>query len=554
MTSAPAPSAPMAASSGRLAGTSVLMRLFLRRDRIRLSLFVLLSVGLALSLAQSVLDTYGSAAERREYGEGTRGSALAAVFTGPDFGFQSEGRIVVSEMLTTVLLIVALGSAILTVRYTRSEEETGRAELVASCAVGRHARLSAAVLVVGLVTLMAGGLIAAALIGYGLPAAGSAALGLSVTAAGWLFAGIGAVTAQVFTHARTATGAALTVFGALFAARSVGDIDAYIGDPPGALRHLSWLSPLGWAHHVRAYSGERWWLLVLLMGLAMAFTGAAAALSVRRDVDAGLIPPRLGRARAGARLAGPWSLAWRLQRGGVIGTTAGIVLFSALFGSFAHEIDSMSTSEGTADAIRRLGGSSALTDSWLSWTLSVASMAAAAYAVAAVLRLRAEETGLRADLVLATAVERRRWAGGHLLCAVVGVTVQLAAAGLAVGVVHGVRSDDLASELPRLVGAGLVQVPVTLMMVGIAFLLFAAVPRFAAAGAWTVVVSALLLNQFGGLLGLQQQVLNLSPFTHSPDAPGSSISSVPLLWLGGTAVALTALGLALLRRRDINAG
>ena len=48
----------------------------------------------------------------------------------------------------------------------------------------------------------------AALIGYGLPVAGSLAFGLAVAGTGLVFAGVAAVMAQVAEHGRTASGSA----------------------------------------------------------------------------------------------------------------------------------------------------------------------------------------------------------------------------------------------------------------------------------------------------------------------------------------------------------
>ena len=60
-----------------------------------------------------------------------------------------------------------------------------------------------------------------------------------------------------------------------------------------------------------------------------------------------------------------------------------------------------------------------------------------------------------------------------------------------------------------------------------------------------------LLALFGQVLQLSHWVLDVSPFTHAPRLPGGIVSVAPLLWLGLVAVALTAAGLAALRRRDI---
>jgi ABC-2 type transport system permease protein len=52
-------------------------------------------------------------------------------------------------------------------------------------------------------------------------------------------------------------------------------------------------------------------------------------------------------------------------------------------------------------------------------------------------------------------------------------------------------------------------------------------------------------------VNLSHVVLDISPFTHVPRLPGGAFSFVPLLWLAAVALALTAVTLVGLRRRDI---
>src|SRR5258708_18700847 len=94
------------------------------------------------------------------------------------------------------------------IRHTRVEEESGRRELLGSTVVGRDAPLTAALLVTFGASLVLSALIAAGLIGLRLPIAGSIALGLSIAAAGWMFAAIAAVFAQLTQSAGAARGLA----------------------------------------------------------------------------------------------------------------------------------------------------------------------------------------------------------------------------------------------------------------------------------------------------------------------------------------------------------
>jgi ABC-2 type transport system permease protein len=102
----------------------------------------------------------------------------------------------------------------------------------------------------------------------------------------------------------------------------------------------------------------------------------------------------------------------------------------------------------------------------------------------------------------------------------------------------------------RVFVAALVQLPAAWVLVGITVAAFGLTPRLAAVG-WIALTVFLLLGEFGGLFGLDQWVMDLSPFAHTPRLPGVPVSAAPLVVLTILAAALGAGGLAALRRRDI---
>lgn len=182
--------------------------------------------------------------------------------------------------------------------------------------------------------------------------------------------------------------------------------------------------------------------------------------------------------------------------------------------------------------------------------MSILALIAAAYAVQASLRLRSEETALRAEPVLATAVGRLKWAASHLVFALLGPTVAMAAAGLTAGLLYGLSTGDVGRELPRALAGAMVQLPAVWVLAGITVALFGLLPRLATVG-WAALAVCVFLGQLGAVLQLGQSVLDISPFTHSPKVPGGDVTAAPLAWMLALAVALTAAGLVGFRRRDV---
>ena len=123
---------------------------------------------------------------------------------------------------------------------------------------------------------------------------------------------------------------------------------------------------------------------------------------------------------------------------------------------------------GTSSALEReftrLGGQAAITNAYLAALMLLAGLVAAAYAISVVLRLRSEETGDQAELVLATATGRIRWAVSQIAVAVVGTVLLLAIAGLAAGLGYGLRAGSAGTEVARMTGAAMGQLPSALVL------------------------------------------------------------------------------------------
>ncbi len=204
------------------------------------------------------------------------------------------------QMLGFMAVLVGLMSVLTVTRHTRAEEETGRAELVRSAVVGRHAHLAAALTVAALADLALALLLALGLTGLGtdgVDGPGALLYGACHAAAGLVFAAVAAVTVQLTAHARGATGTALAAIGVAYVLRAAGD--------SGENGALSWLSPIGWVQRTYVFVDDDGWPLLLCLALAAACAATGFVLSTRRDVGAGLRPERPGRPHASEALGTP---------------------------------------------------------------------------------------------------------------------------------------------------------------------------------------------------------------------------------------------------------
>jgi ABC-2 type transport system permease protein len=520
--------------SRQLAGTGTLLRFALRRDRVLIPVWVAVNALMVLSMPGTIKGLYGTAAERADLMRQMETNSSLRALVGPVFD-DGLGALTAWRVGLYAGALAAVMSLLIVVRHTRDEEESGRQEVVASGMVGRRAPLTAALLAAAVANAALALLVAAGLAGQG--AAGALALGLGVAAVGMLFATTAAIVAQLTESARLARGLTAAVLGGAFVLRAAGDSATDDGSSV-----LTWVSPLGWLENVRAFADERWWVLLLLTGAAAVQGAVAYALAGRRDLGMSFLPTRPG--PAAGRLGTAGALAWRLQRGGVLGWSVGFLLAGVVYGGMTEgAADLVGDNEQARGIIERMGGQAGLTDAFVSAMVGMLGLVAALYVVASVLRLGGEETSGRAEPVLAGAVGRLRWAAGHLVIAFGGAALIMLLAGLGFAAGYG-------HDLGPILGACLVQLPAVWVIGGAAVLLHGLLPR-AAVAAWAVAGAVLLLGWVGPALDVPQAVLDVSPYGHLPKLPGGEMSWSPVLVLLLIAGALVAAGLAGLRRRDL---
>jgi ABC-2 type transport system permease protein len=216
-------------------------------------------------------------------------------------------------------------------------------------------------------------------------------------------------------------------------------------------------------------------------------------------------------------------------------------------GSLGSSIDAFLDSPQARDMISRLGGSATMIDAFFGTELGAVAIIVSIYAIQSVLRLRGEETSLRAEPLLATAVGRRTWVWSHLLVSGLGSIWLLLVAGLGMGASGAATLHD-GAWFGRLLGGALTHAPAVLVMIGITVAAFGMVPRLVAAG-WAALVGFLLIGELGPIFKLDQRVLDVSPFVHVPQL--GSFRAAPLLWLLAVAAVLIAAGVEGFRRRDV---
>jgi ABC-2 type transport system permease protein len=530
--------------SPTLAGTGALLRFALRRDRVRLPVWI--TAGTAMVALQSVSSQslYDSAAELAAYRASVGTNAVTIALAGPPVGLDTVAGAVAFEISATVMLIAALMAMFTVTRHTRADEEAGRTELVRSARVGRHAPLLAAVALAALACAGLALAIGAVATATGLPATGSFLLGASVGACGLVFTGITAVAVQVTGHTRPVYGLVGGLFAVAFVLRAIGDIEG---------NGVVWASPVGWAQAVHPFSGNRVLPLVLCLAVMGLLVVVAFALLDRRDLGAGLTSPRPGRAHARGSLLSPLGLAVRMHRGAALAWITGLALLGLVYGSLAESVETLVAGNEQALAIFGNPDVDVLVDAYLGTTFAVTALLASAYAVSAVLRARSEESAERAEPLLATATSRSAWLGSHVTVALTGSALAMAASGAATGLVRVAQTGEGAAA-GRMLGAALAYVPAVWVVAGLAVALVGVLPRWATAVSWAVVGLVLLVTMFAQPFRWPGWVSDLSPMSWVPAQPLEPWTAGSAVGLLAVAAGLLGIGFAGFRRRDLALG
>jgi len=523
-------------------GTGKLLRLFLRRDRFVLPIWLFLSV----MLVAGQLSFVTAMSNWQEFISELSANPLVTAWLGPIVPLSKEGAVLWRGMLQSAMTIM-IGSSFTVIRHTRTEEESGRSELILGRSVGKYANMTAALLLASGGSLAAGLLSSVVLVGGGFSGGGSLLAGLTIAASGWLFAGIGGLSAQLREHGG---GARAIVFG-LFAATFVPMIVNNVG---GGTTGWVWLVPASWFRITVPFGDNNIWPLLAFSIMSAIPILLAYSLLMRRDLGAGFFSQKLGVAAGSSSLNSPLTLAWRQHKGTILAWTIFIAFIGGAIGlitpNISGTISGMLLSMHTwAEAMAKLGNREGFVALSIYMIGLMAGMSV--FGIITVLKLKKEETEHFAEMVLAKPVSRTNWMSSYLVMAYGGSAFILFVLGIAVGLGWGIASGDI-SLVSRTLAMSLTKIPSAWIIIGIAALLYGWLPRASSVLSWLILGLFIALEMLweAGVVGWS--VLQLTPFAHAHySIPINELSVLSLSVLVLLSVAFTAIGLIGFKRRSI---
>ncbi|GGJ71199.1 ABC transporter permease [Virgibacillus salexigens] len=530
--------------AGLTKNTGKLSRFLLRRDRIRIPVWILSLAIITYTIALSFTDLYGSKADRQAIAETMLNPAMTAM-VGQGYGLDNYtyGAMMAHQMLLFTAITVAIMSILLVTRHTRSDEEDGRIELIRSLPTGRLSNLFASLNVVFMTNFFM-----ALLIGFGLAALdiesmdleGSLLYGAALGAIGFFFTAITAVFAQLSENSRGVIGLSFFVLGIAYILRAIGDVSN---------ETLSWISPLGWILGAEVYVNNYWWPILLTIGVSFILCILALYLNGIRDLGSGFLPAKPGKKYASVLLKSPLGLSFRLQRTGIIAWAIGMFVLGASYGSvlgdldtFFEDIDMMKQMLAPVDGY-------SLTEQFITMLMSIMAMISTIPALMAQLKLMGEERKNRTEHLLSRAVSRTRLLSSSLIISILVSFVMLSLAALGLWSAGSVSIND-GMDITVVYQAAIVYLPAMWVMIGLTAFLIGFLPQVSS-WVWGYLIYSFIVVYLGNLIQFPEWMSSLSPFGHIPQIPIEDMNITAVTILTISAIGLMVLGFIGYRQRDI---
>ena len=530
------------AGAGR--GTAlVLARQAFRDARVRTIAFVYLFALYAYIQPAGYRHTYPTITERLSFARSFGPNKALRLFYGEPHDLLTVSGYTAWRVGGTLAVFAAVFGLLAAVRALRTEEDTGRMELVLAGIVGRRTTyLTAITAIAAGVLLLWLGEFTGFLIG-GLPAGGAAYLALATVSVAPVFVGVGALSSQLAPTRRLA----LELGGAVLALTFLLRV---IADTAGGAGWLRWMTPLGWAEQLRPFAGPQPPVLLLPAAASVLLLALSARIALRRDIGTGTLPARDSAAPRLGLLSSPTAQALRSERTSLLVWASGVGVFALILGVVSKSVSSAGIPPGVQRELAKLGsGSIATPTGYLAFVFLFFILTVSLFACAQVGAARHEEADGRLETLLALPVGRTRWLGGRLALAAAGACAISLTAGVLTWI--GATSVGIHIELARMLEAGANCLPVALLFLGIAALAYAIVPRMSAGIAYGLLTIAFLWQLVAALLGVPQWLVDLTPFAHVGLVPTQPFRTGAAALMLAAAAGCALAAIWIFRRRDL---
>lgn len=316
--------------------TNNYLKFLFKRERKYLIVFLFMIVILVLSQALSFADLYSSLSERTSGAVTMDNPAMIAIM-GPVYKHDGEftlGALMSNQTILFTALITAIANIILVVRNTRSDEESGRTELLRSKPIGRITNYSS--LLITTITMnfliflfLSSGLYTLKITSMDMN--GSLLYGCVVAVFGLFISCLAMFFSNLFESSRTVYVYSFLSLGVFYLIRAIGDIGH---------SDLSLLSPLGWVVRSQVYTDNNWFFSIILIISSFILVVLALYISYFRDMGDSLLKIERKKNRSSILLKTPSGLFMKLIKKSFFGWIIFSVCLGISYGYLLNDVES----------------------------------------------------------------------------------------------------------------------------------------------------------------------------------------------------------------------
>ncbi|CEA00365.1 hypothetical protein BN1048_00934 [Jeotgalicoccus saudimassiliensis] len=457
------------------------------------------------------------------------------------------GAMYAHEMLLFCGLLTMIVSLLHVIGHTRKEEDLGLTELVRSFQIGRQANSLATAAETVFINVLLAAVIGAVMISFGadtITVEGSLLYGASIGAAGIIGAVLGLIFAQLMPNSSGATGIGLGFIGLLYMVRAGTDVS----NPDWSM-----INPMGWTYLTYPFTDNNWMPLVFVFIFSVIVTTAAFFLEGNRDMGAGYIPEREGRAHAKNSLLSVRGLFMRLNRGAIISWFIGFLVMGAAYGSIYGDMQTFLQSNEIMQQMFTEAGVS-LEESFTSTIIMVMIILVSILPIVIINKLFAEEKRSHLSQIFSTKVSRAElyWTtvGIALFAGLLGILLSVTGLG---GTALSFMEDDSSMGMTDFFVSGFNLWPSVLFFTGLSALITGWVPG-AGKLVYVYLAYSFMLSYFGGIVDFPDWFLKTAIQSWLPKMPVDDFDLPVFMTITAISITLMIAGCIGYKRRDMSEG
>lgn len=530
-----------------MAQTLTLLNANLKRDGLKIMIWLLVLAGLFVAVAAKFEGIYGTPAQLAAIAQTLKSQAMVALF-GPMTTTKLTPAIVfAAEMMVFWGGFMVLFNFSLSVNATRGQEESGLTEMIlGGHPVGRLAPISAAALELVIADI---GFSLITAIGLGLAkmpgshVTGDWLFAITLGSVGLSFGLISLIFSQLVADSHNVTLYNSAFLGITYLIRMITDVTH---------PKLTWLSPFGWIEKADIYTQNDWLPVGSLLILGLAGFVLALVLNWSRDIGAGMIQVRGGK-QTSHFLRGPGTLLIWNQK---VVSLFWLIGMAVLGGSYGSVFNSIGQIVNQFPVVQQVLGQSGRHQLQQSQLLSFVSILGVIFSVLAIVgglmvinRLYTEER--RGYLQL---VEAKPQSRTHLMMVYLIYGFSLSVVILFIALMSAMLAGNAVLERSLAFRyfwrTFVAMLPILALFAGLSTALIGLWPKGHSV-IWLLLGGSFIISYFGRLIDLPVWAMKLSPFYWFRKVPLASINATPVGWLLGLSLLLIILGIVSYRQRDL---